>query len=554
MHHSSDAPPHADPSGNESSPASSMVIDDAQGHERLEARLARLEADAAAEIARAATEAGAGTDAGTRMLAAVAGIARSSGQALALRVGAGDVIEFVAALGTLSPSLGRQVEVDTLLSGSTPIPGSGDASRRPRRIAPSPHPGSLSGRGGVLVPLRAQERVIGMLQIADADAPLAAAELDALVRLAPTLSLALDVLVLTEEDRRQRERERMLAAALAMMEQPVFIVSTEGRILYANEAAVRGYGYDRAELSGMLLERLRAIAPGPAEQGDLYQALAERGVWAGESIHRRKDGFTFPAHVTWSLIRDDGGREVGLAVAARDLSEDRRVEEHLRQAEKLAALGELVAGVAHEVNNPLTGISAFAQLLLEDELDAEQHESVRMIKREADRAVGVIRDLLVFARKAPAREVLVDINDVVHRTLRLRTYHLSAAGIDVVADLEDGLPGLRGDEHKLQQVVLNLLVNAEYAMQGVDHRELRVRTWRVQDRIVIEVADTGTGMTPEVRAHIFEPFYTTKPEGAGTGLGLSVSYGIVQAHGGTIDVESASGVGTAFRISLPVGA
>ena len=549
MHDPSDAFPPAESPGDDGLPASPAMIDDAHDH----GRLARREADAAAEIARAATAAGAGSDAGTRMLAAVAGIAPSAGQALALRIGVGDVVEVVAALGALTPSLGRQLAVDALLSGSTALAGNDDERLRPRRITPSSRLGTLVGRGGVLVPLRAQDRLVGMLQIAESDEPLSTEALDALARLAPTLTLALDVLVLTEEDRRQRERERMLAAALAMMDQPVFIVSTEGRILYANEAAVRGYGYDRSELAGMLLERLRAIAPGPVEQGDLYQALAERGVWAGESIHRRKDGFTFPTHVTWSLIRDDDGREVGLVVTARDLSEERRVEEHLRQAEKLAALGELVAGVAHEVNNPLTGIAAFAQLLLEDELDAEQHESVRMIKREADRAVGVIRDLLVFARKAPAREALIDINDVVHRTLRLRTYHLSAAGIDVIADLEDGLPGLRGDEHKLQQVVLNLLVNAEYAMQGVERRELRVRTWRADDRIVIEVADTGTGMTPEVRAHIFEPFYTTKPEGAGTGLGLSVSYGIVQAHGGTIDVESASGVGTVFRISLPVG-
>lgn len=514
--------------------------------------IARREADAAAEIARAATGTAAQTSAGERMLAAIAHVAPSAGQALALRTGTGEVVEFVAASGALAAALGRQVATGALFAGTSSLPGDGDERQRLRRIDAAARIGTMVGRGGVLVPLVAQERLVGVLQIAEGEEPLGASEMEALARIAPTLTLALDVLVLTEEDRRQRERERMLAAALAMMDQPVFIVSTEGRILYANEAAVRAYGYDRSELAGMLLERLRAIAPGPSEQGDLYQALAERGVWSGESIHRRKDGFTFPTQVTWSLIRNDDGREVGLVVSARDLSEERRVEEHLRQAEKLAALGELVAGVAHEVNNPLTGISAFAQLLLEDELDAEQHESVRMIKREADRAVGVIRDLLVFARKAPAREALVDINDVLHRTLRLRTYHLSAAGIDVVVDLEEGLPGLRGDDHKLQQVVLNLLVNAEHAMQLADRRELRVRTWRERDRIVLEVADTGTGMTPEVRAHIFEPFYTTKPEGAGTGLGLSVSYGIVQAHGGTIDVESAPGVGTVFRISLPI--
>ena len=506
----------------------------------------RILADASAEIARAAIVGDPPAFAAERILVALDRVAPSAGKALALHVNGEDLVEFIAAIGSSAILVGRRVAVAALAAGSA------SPADRPIRRFRSTGTDTGSSEAGVLISLEAHDRLIGMIRVAQDHGGLPDADLDALAHLAPTVALALDVILLTANERRRHDRERMLAGALAMLDHPVFIVSSEQRILYANEAALSIYGYARGELTGMMLERLHAIAPGPAEQGELYHALSERGGWSGEQVHRRKDGSTFPTHVAWSLIRDDDDHEVGLVLTSRDLSEERRVEEHLRQAEKLAALGELVAGVAHEVNNPLTGISAFSQLLLEDELSAEQHESVRLIKREADRAVGVIRDLLVFARKAPARQAVVDLSDIVRRTVRLRSYHLTAAGVEVVAELADDLPGLRGDDQKLQQVVLNLVVNAEHAMERTRERILRVRTWRTTDRIVLEVADTGSGMTPEVRAHIFEPFYTTKPEGAGTGLGLSVSYGIVQAHGGTIDVDSTPGVGTVFHIAFPL--
>jgi two-component system NtrC family sensor kinase len=225
--------------------------------------------------------------------------------------------------------------------------------------------------------------------------------------------------------------------------------------------------------------------------------------------------------------------------------------EQLRQSEKLAALGELVAGVAHEVNNPLTGISAFAQLLLEDDLSEEQRESVSLMKREADRAVSVIRDLLAFARKTGPRSVVVDMNDLLEQTLRLRAYGMRSTGVTLETQLDPALTRVRGDDRQLQQVLLNLIVNAEHAMASTSIRQLTVITRNEGSRVVIEIRDTGTGMTPEVQKRIFEPFFTTKPEGTGTGLGLSVSYGILQSHAGTLSVQSAVGVGSTFRISLP---
>jgi signal transduction histidine kinase len=175
-----------------------------------------------------------------------------------------------------------------------------------------------------------------------------------------------------------------------------------------------------------------------------------------------------------------------------------------------------------------------------------------MIKREADRAVAVVRDLLTFARKTGPRTVPTDLNELVEMTLRLRTYGLRTAGVTVELELDRALPRVLGDDRQLQQVLLNLIVNAEHAMAASRDRVLRIRTRAEHGRVVVEVADTGVGMSPEVQKRVFEPFFTTKPEGRGTGLGLSVSYGIAQTHGGTLTVHSAPGAGATFRLSLPL--
>jgi signal transduction histidine kinase len=177
---------------------------------------------------------------------------------------------------------------------------------------------------------------------------------------------------------------------------------------------------------------------------------------------------------------------------------------------------------------------------------------VSLIKREADRAIGVIRDLLLFARKTEARDIPVDINTIVKHTVRLRALASRSSGIDVHMHLDASNPRVRGDEQRLQQVLLNLLVNAEAAMQASQVRHLSVTTLHKQGMVHIVVSDTGHGMTPAISERVFEPFFTTKPPGEGTGLGLSVSYGIIQAHEGTISVESAPDAGTTFTMMLPL--
>ena len=500
-------------------------------------RLERERAEAAAAVAAAALEVAGVREGAERILDVIGRVLPLDG--IALSVVRDDALECVAGAGSLTCLYGDRIPLSesvalTILQPDEGMPVSSRvpslrAVSRPERAAQYPD------TPATIVQLVARGRSLGMLGATRA-AALGEGEVGTLERLAPTVALALDALLLEEQQRRQQDRERVLAAALATMQQPVFVLAADRRISYANAAAVREYGYTLGELTGMSADAL--VAGGGA-------------VSAGEQLHRRADGSDFPASVVFGLIDGDGSGAHVLSV--RNLTSERRVAETLRQTEKLAALGELVAGVAHELNNPLTGISAFTELLMEEELTADQLDSLRMIKRESDRAVGVIRDLLVFSRKTGPRDVLVDVNALVLHTVRLRGYGLKSAGIAVETDLAPDLPPARGDDQKLQQVLLNLVVNAEYAMQRVPDRRLKISTRLVEtSSLELRVSDSGTGMSAETQKHIFEPFFTTKPAGVGTGLGLSVSYGIVQAHGGTIVVESAPDAGTTFRILLPV--
>ena len=509
-------------------------------------RQAREMAEAAARIARVALSSTTPADAAAAILTILGDVAPIAGAAIGL-LDRDDTIVYVAATGSARSLLDARVPLGESIA---------------RHVLPHPDADAIDdrvvarddeiARGGVVLPLAAKQRLLGVLA-ATAAAPnvLPPAAIDALRRLAPSIALAIDVQLLGESKRHQHERERMLATALATMDQPVFVLSLDRRVLYANDAAVREYGYTLDELTAMAVDVLVASAVPLRATDDLTRTPAN--VVVAEHVHRRRDGSTFPAAVALSFIRQDNGSPIGHVLSVRNLTDERRITEQLRQSEKLAALGELVAGVAHELNNPLAGISAFAQLLLEeDTLDDDQRESARLIKREADRAVGVIRDLLLFSRKAGPSTEPVDLNALVQLTLRLRAYSLRSSGVEVQTHLDTELPELTGDDQKLQQVILNLIVNAEYAMRGSAVKRLVIRTSGDADTVVVEVSDTGSGMSADTLKRVFEPFFTTKPAGEGTGLGLSVSYGIVEAHNGTISVESAPGRGTTFRIVLPV--
>jgi PAS domain S-box-containing protein len=238
-----------------------------------------------------------------------------------------------------------------------------------------------------------------------------------------------------------------------------------------------------------------------------------------------------------------------------DVTEQQALEAQLIQSEKMAAVGTLASGVAHELNNPLTSIAGLSEFLLEQPGTADgQREHLRVINAQAERAGQIVRDLLTFVRKDPVERSPVDLGEVVHGAVQLMGYELKRGGATADVAVAPSLPPVLGHRHQLQQVVLNLLANALQAMANLPagrERKVSVEVVAVGDRLELRVTDTGPGLAPEVQAQMFSPFFTTKAPGEGTGLGLYVSYGIAAAHGGTLVARSGPGDGATLVLSLP---
>ena len=240
----------------------------------------------------------------------------------------------------------------------------------------------------------------------------------------------------------------------------------------------------------------------------------------------------------------------------------KNTQTQLLQAEKLSAIGQLVAGVAHELNNPLTSVIGYAQLLHDEVRERPAGEpldrqalaqDLQRIAEESERAAKIVRNLLAFARQQSAARGLVDPAELYERTLALREYALRSSGVDVVKEFPQGLPPLTADAHQLQQALLNLILNAEQAMRNRPRRVLHIGVRYVEEACAVElfVGDTGHGMDEATVGRIFDPFFTTREVGEGTGLGLSICYGIVRDHGGNIAVRSRLNEGTTFSLLLP---
>ncbi len=276
---------------------------------------------------------------------------------------------------------------------------------------------------------------------------------------------------------------------------------------------------------------------------------------------RRVDGSAVWVEVT--AHTDAPGAKEGMRVEAlvRDVSERKKLDDQSRdlyqqllQAEKMAALGQTISGVAHELNNPLATILNWAERLSERSLDESSKRGVTVILTEAERAARIVRNLLTFARKRQSTRAMTDINHVIRDTLAMRAYEQRVSNISVIEALAEGLPQVFADAHQIQQVLLNLVINAEQAMLVANGRgSLVVRSWHDVDReaVCLEINDDGPGVPEEMKNKIFDPFFTTKEVGKGTGLGLTVAYAIVQEHGGRIRVDNGDR-GASFYVELPV--
>jgi two-component system NtrC family sensor kinase len=265
---------------------------------------------------------------------------------------------------------------------------------------------------------------------------------------------------------------------------------------------------------------------------------------------KRKDGGTFQAAWSAASIVDGSGRMHVVAVI-RDQTEEVRMREHLVRGERQAAIGELVSGVAHEMNNPLQSVIGTIELLLGEQHDARVREDLERARQEAGRAGRIVRNLLAFVRRSPAERLLADINEIVQSTVSVRAYELGQANIELREEYGPNLPVVLVNRDEIQQVILNLVINAQHAMVDANGGGLlTVRTRTNGDQAVVEVADNGPGISPEFAGRVFEPFFTTKTVGTGTGLGLSLAFGIAQAHGGSLQLV-ATNCGACFRLTLP---
>ena len=310
----------------------------------------------------------------------------------------------------------------------------------------------------------------------------------------------------------------------------------------------------------------------PSARDAFLARLAEDGAVTDHLLRlRRMDGSAVWVEVT--ARAEAGPRAKGLHVEAlvRDVSQRRKVDDQsrelylqLQQAEKMAALGQTISGVAHELNNPLATILAWTERLAARNLDETSRRGVDVILGETERAARIVRNLLTFARKRQSTRAMINVNDVVSETLALRAYDQHVSNIEVVLGLASGLPQVFADAHQIKQVLLNLVINAEQAMLGANGRgTLVLRTWHdlENDAVAIEVSDDGPGLPADAATKVFDPFFTTKDVGQGTGLGLTVAYAIVEEHGGRIrvktDVQGVKGderapQGATFVVELPV--
>jgi PAS domain S-box-containing protein len=336
--------------------------------------------------------------------------------------------------------------------------------------------------------------------------------------------------------------EHSLRLVMESVPDAIVVLDRDGRVLDSNAAG-------RGPAGQSVFESLDATAAKFVREN---LAAAFEGELRRFEVPFRRDTTDGVIAVLYAPVRE-GDRVTKVLALARDITGQRRTQAQLQQAEKLAAMGQLVSGVAHEINNPAAIISGFAQTLLLDDLPPEQRETVQMMYDEATRIGRITSNLLAFARAGGKERTLVDLNDIVRRTFALRSYHLTTLNIAVALDLDPSDPTAWANGAEMQQMLLNFLINAEQALAAVAaRRAITVRTTAVDEHVRLQVADTGPGVPRDIQGKIFDPFFTTKPEGMGTGLGLSICYGIVHDHGGRIWVESEPERGGAvFTVELP---
>jgi signal transduction histidine kinase/CheY-like chemotaxis protein len=360
-------------------------------------------------------------------------------------------------------------------------------------------------------------------------------------------------------ERKARQIEAEILSVLDAVEVAIVLFDPTGHLRFSNARFAQYFSLDILQLRKLEgFEELESLVAKRFRDPEIFSA-PWRSFTGGNGVPRHDElEMTRPSKRVLERfsrpVLDSEGRPIGWLELYNDVTGEREIQSKLLQTEKMAALGQLVSGIAHELNNPLTTIMGYGQLLLGHGLTPAQLSEARKVFQEAERARRIVKNLLYFARENKPERTRVNLNEIVERTLALRSYELRVENIVIECDLAPSLPETMADPHQLQQVVLNLLANAEQALledRGQGH--VWIRTHRIgSNRISLEVSDDGPGIPSEVASRIFDPFFTTKPSDVGTGLGLSIVYGIVHQHGGEVTFENQSGAGARFVVDLPL--
>lgn len=370
-------------------------------------------------------------------------------------------------------------------------------------------------------------------------------------------------------EQRLRENERWLAATLASIGDGVIVTDENGRVRFMNALAERLTGWTQADALGrdaqevfhIVEERTRQHAPSPVREA---LSTGFPSVLAPNTILISRSGKELPIDDSAAPIRDVNGKIMGTVLVFRDITERRRLEEHLRQAQKMEAVGRLAGGIAHDFNNIMTIITGYSELLLASDLAPSVQESLQLIHDAGQRAASLTQQIMAFSRKQILVPTAVNLNTIV-RDMEPMVRRLIGSHIEFVTVPSPDLGQVRADPTQIGQVILNLAANARDAMPkggrlivATANAELSEETTRQYPDVtpgryaMLSVSDTGHGIPEDLLAHIFEPFFTTKGVGQGTGLGLATVYGIVKQSGGHIEVASQVGVGSTFRVYLPL--
>jgi two-component system NtrC family sensor kinase len=543
------------------------IIENARLYE--ESQRERGRGEAISEIARAVSSSLRQDDVLQLSLRHAVALLHAEGAAIALLHA--DQLIVVAGIGPGATLIGAPVPMNGSLAGRAV------KERRTLIVNDSNHPDAYKPtriaaniERTINAPLHSVSGAIGVLTVINRATPFTEDDASVLQRLGDQVAAAVSNAQLYEEARASAERyrqavedERRAREEVASIESrytrlvesatdAIFTVGADGRMTGVNRSLERASGRGRAFLVGVPFHSLLE----PRDQATAARAMDEALAGLRRRLELRyvaADGDSRLCSLTLTPLVENGEVTGALGIV-RDVTDERRMAEQLMQQEKLAAIGQLVSGVAHELNNPLASVMAFAQLLLAAPADAPRDtKALDAINQEAKRAAKIVSNLLTFARQHQPERMIADLNRIVRDTVDLHRYALRVANIETDLLLDAELPFTWADPFQLQQVVLNLVTNAEQALKTRPHgARITIVTERRDAQLIVRVCDNGPGIAAEHLSRIFNPFFTTKPVGEGTGLGLSISDGIIREHGGRLSAESRVGEGATFVLELPI--